>query len=145
MVGASDAGLPPMDPNMLRFHRRVNKIERGAAARLPRNMYVRPDGLVSYRRPIWRPGIPWRSLMLVAACVLALKGFMIWHQGPDAYAARLAGLEAGTRGGQIAAQVLSMDPVSTWLADGLTLALGTQSGNATSVASLPTVPTGPAQ
>jgi len=145
MVGVSDAGLPPMDPNMLRFHRRVNNIERGAAARLPRNMYVRPDGLVGYRRPIWRPGIPWRSLMLAGICVLALKGFMIWHQGPDAYAARLAGLENGTRGAQIAAQVLSMDPVSTWLADGLTLVLGTQSGNATPVASLPTVPTGPAQ
>ena len=151
MVGVSDAGLPPMDPNMSRFYQRVNRIERGAAARLPRNMYIRPDGLVSYRRPIWRPGIPWRSLMLVAACILALKGFMIWHQGPDAYAARLAGLEAGTRGGQIAAQVLSMDPVSTWLANGLTLALGVppNAGNPAappqSVASLPTVVTAPTQ
>lgn len=124
MVGVSDAGLPPMDPNMSRFNQRVNRIERSAAARLPRNMHVRADGLVEYRRPIWRPGIPWRSLMLAGICILALKGFMIWHQGEAAYAARLSTLEAGTRGARIAAWVLSMDPVSTSAADGLTWLLG---------------------
>jgi len=133
MVGVSDAGLPPMDPNMSRFNQRVNRIERGAVARLPRNMYLRPDGLVAYRRAIWRPGIPWRSLMLVAICVLALKGFMIWHQGTGAYAARLATLEAGTRGARIAAQVFSMDPVSMWLSEAMALVLGPASsaGNTT--------------
>jgi len=140
-----------MDPNISRFNQRVNRIERGAAARLPRNMYVRPDGLVGYRRPIWRPGIPWRGLLLVAVCVLALKGFMIWHQGEGAYAARLAELETGTRGAQIAVQVLSMDPVSIWLADSLALFLGAppNAGNAVvpprSLASAITEPTAPAQ
>jgi hypothetical protein len=151
MVGVSDAGLGPMDSNMSRFNQRVNRIERGAAAHIPQNMYLRPDGLVAYRRPIWRPGIPWRSMILAAICILALKGFMIWHQGTDAYAERLAGLQSGTRGAQIAAQVLSMDPVSTWLAESLTLVLGAppDSPNAVaprqSVAALPAVPTAPSQ
>jgi len=123
-----------MDPNLSRFHQRVNRIERGAAARLPRNMHIRADGLVEYRRPLLRAAIPWRGLMLVAACALALKGIMIWHQGTDAYAERLAGLETGTRGARIAARVLSMDPVSTWLADGLTLVLGAPPGGGGAVA-----------
>jgi hypothetical protein len=151
MVEVSDAGLRPMDSNMSRFNQRVNRIERGAVAHIPQNMYMRPDGLVAYRRPIWRPGIPWRSLMLTAICVMALKGFMIWHQGTGAYADRLAGLQSGTRGAQIAAQVLSMDLVSIWLAESLTLILGAppDSPNAVatpqSVASLPTVSTAPLQ
>lgn len=140
-----------MDPNLSRFNQRVNRIERRAAAQIPRNMYIRPDGLVGYRRPIWRPGIPWHSLMLAVICALALKGFMIWHQGTEAYADRLAGLQSGTRGAQIAAQVLSMDPVSTWLADSLTLVLGAPPARpyaatpSQSVAALPGLPSPPLQ
>lgn len=113
-----------MDQNLSRFNQRVNRIERSASARLPRNMHIRSDGLVEYRKPLWRPGIPWRSLTLALACFLALKGFMIWHQGETGYAARLAELETGTTGGQIAARVLSMDPASTWIAQQISAVIG---------------------
>ncbi len=114
-----------MDQNMTRFHRRVTQIERASSARLPRNMHMRPDGLVVYRRPFLRFGIPWRSLILAVLCCFLLKGLMIWHQGTDAYQARLNAMQAETTGHQIAARLLSMDPVSTWIAAQVTAVVGT--------------------
>lgn len=134
-----------MDPNMSRFNQRVNRIERSASARHSRNIRIRRDGLIEYRKPIWRPGIPWRSLALAAFCCLALKGFMIWHQGEAAYADRLAGLEADTTGGQIAARLLSMDPASTWIAAQLSNVIGAPPHRASAGASGQTAALEPAE
>lgn len=113
-----------MDPNVNRFNQRVTRIERATSGHLPGHVHVRADGLIVQKRAIWRPSIPWHSIMLAVLCCFLLKSAMIWHQGPQEYAARLAILSDGTTGHQIAARVLSMDTVSSWLAAQFTAILG---------------------
>lgn len=113
-----------MDSNANRFNQRVTRIERAASGRLPGHVHVRPDGLIVQRRPMWRPGIPWRGIVMAVLCCFLLKGFMIWHQGPQGYVVRLDALSDGSVGHQVAARVLSMDPVSVWVAAQVTLILG---------------------
>ncbi len=114
-----------MDHNQNRFQERVGRINRSSAARLPSNVHIQSDGLIVQRRGRrFRPGIPWRSVVLAVFCCLMLKGFMIWNQGAVSYRDRLAVLDGGSMGQQIAARLLSMDPASVWISEQMTAFLG---------------------
>lgn len=110
-----------MDANHNRFQERLRRIEGGAV----QSRTVRPDGLiVPRRRRSLVVRVPWRSVMLALVCCFLLKGGLIWHQGAVEYADRLAELEGQGGGHAVAAWILSIDPLSAAIANGMTGMIG---------------------
>jgi hypothetical protein len=108
------------DPNMRNFYRRVGRIERmheqgagfEAAGTLGMSYYNSLKR--SRRRMTWL-----MPVALVLATIVVMKATILVNIGPEAYAERVAGLEAGTLADRMGAYVLQADPITQWLATAL--------------------------
>ena len=100
------------------FERRVSRIERAYANRIPNTYSIRADGLVvPKRRSRLRFRFPLRALISGFLCAIFLKGFLIYQLGEASYTARIDTMLAGTTYEQMAAQILMPESVSLWVAD----------------------------
>lgn len=79
------------------------------------------DGLVLARvrrtRRRSAPGL--RPLMLFALAVFAFKIFLFMHLGEVAYTQKMLELSEGGQIEHLAGRAMQLDPVSTWIVDGL--------------------------
>jgi hypothetical protein len=93
---------------ILREHR---KLSRGYVTT------VNHDGLVIARPRRGASGtVVLRGILLAMLTFVALKAFLFVQLGPEAYAARTAVLEGGSRVEALGAWAMAMDPATLWVA-----------------------------
>ena len=106
-----------MDRQYQNFQSRVSRISRDRTARSHDSFQIKPDGLVvPRRRARWRPRVPVRTLVLVVICLMALRGFFVWHMGAEDHDARIAELARGAMLEAPAVWLASSGPVTLWVA-----------------------------
>ena len=102
------------------FETRVARIERRrlAIAEHGARPKVGEDGLVEYvpKRGRTRVRFPWRVPVLIAVFLFAGKVGLFHALGPEAYAEKLADLQAGDPVRQAGAAVMQVDPATAWIA-----------------------------
>lgn len=106
------------------FQQRVGRIHKTHTRRVPYAYTVRPDGLVVPRtRSRLRFYFPWRAMVAgFVACVL-VKSSMIAALGVEGYTTRMETLLTGSAYEELATTILTPDPVSSWVASGITNAI----------------------
>lgn len=108
-----------MDPNLEDFYVRVARIQsarsRGygfeAAGTLGRSAYNRPQ---ARRQSLLKP------LAVVAIAILGLKATIHYNVGDEAYAARVADLQASDGFDRLGGYLMEADPVTLWLSAQMT-------------------------
>ncbi len=110
------------------FQRRVARIEKHklAMAEHGARKRVGKDGLVEFvpKGGPLRLRFPWRALVLLAVFLFAGKVGIFRALGPEAYSAKLAGLEQGTQVDQIGARIMQVDPATRWVSDRIDAVMG---------------------
>ena len=104
------------------FGKRVNRINKrhkktgggNATGRYVNS--VNHDGLVVARVRRRGPSFPWKGVALCFLAFFIFKGFMLAQLGEATYNDRVAKLQAGTVIEQTGAYVMSVDPVTNWVA-----------------------------
>lgn len=99
------------------FADRLERIKAAQNYRVARPVMVRPDGLVVPREkaPRLRFTFPLRGLILAFCAAVAVKAYLIWFLGGDAYSVVVTGLLNGSNLERVAGQILAPDGVSLWL------------------------------
>ncbi|MBF9029145.1 hypothetical protein HKCCE3408_01940 [Rhodobacterales bacterium HKCCE3408] len=72
--------------------------------------------MVPQTRSRLRFHFPWRALLAGFVTIVLVKGFLIYWLTTDGYVARMEDMLAGSKYQELAAHVLTPDPVSTWTA-----------------------------
>ncbi len=77
------------------------------------------DGLEIARRKSKRREWPIREIALFALAVVSFKIFLFFEMGAAAYGAKIAEFGAGGPVEQALGWAMTLDPVSTWIVDGI--------------------------
>ena len=104
----------PFDKRLKRIVRRHDKMATGGVVRA-----VNSDGLIVARPRLYKPKFPLKGLIVVLALGFLLKGFLLAYLGEEAYAERVATLQAGSTLEQVGAWVMQSDPVTAVVAGGV--------------------------
>ncbi|QUJ75341.1 hypothetical protein KDD17_10075 [Sulfitobacter albidus] len=91
--------------------RHAKMVRRGYTTRVDRN------GVIVAKPRKARLRLPIKGAFLMVLSFFMFKAFMLSANGPDAYADRLAQLEAGSVIEVAGARVLAVDPVTQFFAD----------------------------
>ncbi len=104
-----------LDPNLQDFYSRVARLEKAHA----KGMGFEAPGLIgrSYYVSRRRRSIPiLRPILVLAIAVTLLKATILYHTGSEAYAARVAEMQANSGFERLGGLLMTPDPASVWLA-----------------------------
>lgn len=106
------------------FQDRVGQIRKTHSRRDPHSYTVRADGLVVPRtRSRLRFYFPWRAIVTGFLIVVLAKASMIAALGQEGYVAQVNTLLEGAVYQEVAASILTPDPVTSWTAERITAAI----------------------
>lgn len=103
----------PFDKRLKRIQRRHDKMANGVVKT------VNSDGLIVARPRMYRPRFPLKGLIVVLFLGFLFKGFLFAYLGDAAYSERVAALQSGTVMEQAGAWIMTPDPATTFIADGI--------------------------
>jgi len=104
------------DPNRDRFEERLAGLAEKSDPRKRVEKVVTDDGLiVDVVKPVRKPSVPYRSLLIAILLFICLKGAIFAQLGEEEYLARVDGLKNGSSLEVTAAFLLDADPITTMM------------------------------